>query len=217
MVRLNLIIEGGVYADSVSVETANNAEALREALHNFFTRLLNRDDIEITIFMGNGYRNAAKKFVAASVPISLFVDSDLPPDEKYQWFEKLINDNEPDKTIVIPEEKKESVFFMIQEMEAWFLKQPMCMDKWADKEGYKRKNSEEISQHSLIKGKSIENINKPSKKLEILLKTFFEKNKKAARYGKLKTAPALLDALDVSELESLDKELQRFHSFVKDK
>ena len=217
MVRLNLIIEGGVYADSVSVETANNAEALREALHNFFTRLLNRDDIEITIFMGNGYRNAAKKFVAASVPISLFVDFDLPPDEKYRWFEKLINDNEPDKTIVIPEEKKESVFFMIQEMEAWFLKQPTCIDKWADKEGYKRKNPEEISQHSLIKGKSIEKINKPSKKLEILLKTFFEKNKKAARYGKLKTAPALLDALDVSELESLDKELQRFHSFVKDK
>lgn len=32
MVKLNLIVEGGVYIENVSAETANNAEALRESL-----------------------------------------------------------------------------------------------------------------------------------------------------------------------------------------
>ena len=45
MVKLNLIVEGGVYTENVYAETANNAEALRESLHKFFTRLLARDDV----------------------------------------------------------------------------------------------------------------------------------------------------------------------------
>lgn len=215
MVKLNLIIEGGVYPNSVSAETANNAEALRESLHKFFGRLLNRDDIEITIYLGNGYRNAAKKFTKESMPIALFVDSDLPPNEKQLWFNKLLNETDSTKTIIIPEEKKDSVFFMIQEMEAWFLKQPACMDKWAEKEGYKRKKVTSISEHSIIKNKDIESLSKPSEKLGLLLKTYFEKNEKAAKYGKLKTAPALLDTLDVHALEISDNELQRFHLFTK--
>ena len=58
MVKLNLIVEGGVYTNNVSAETANNVEALRQSLHKFFSNILKRDDIEITIFMGTGYRNA---------------------------------------------------------------------------------------------------------------------------------------------------------------
>ena len=38
MVKLNLIVEGGVLTGDVSAETANNAEALRESLYKFFTR-----------------------------------------------------------------------------------------------------------------------------------------------------------------------------------
>ncbi len=210
MVKLNLIVEGGVYTDNVSADTANNVEALRESLHKFFTRLLGRDDVEITIFMGKGYRSAAKQFIEEQAPIGLFVDSDLPPEDKHLWFNKLNNSEYPERSIIIPKEKINSIFFMIQEMEAWFLKQPYCLEKWAQKEGYTKKDITSIANHSLLKNKDIEKISKPSEKLAIIMKHFFVKNKKAARYGKLKTAPRLLDALNVTALKMSDKELQRF-------
>ena len=76
MVKLNLIVEGGVHTGDVSAEIANNTEALRESFHKFFTILLGREDVEITIFMGTGYRNATKQFIETPTPITLFVDSD---------------------------------------------------------------------------------------------------------------------------------------------
>ena len=215
MVELNLIVEGGIRTDNVSAETANNAEALRESFHNFFTRLLNREDVEITIFMGTGYRNAAKQFLKTPTPIILFVDSDLPDKDKHLWFKKLENNEHPRESIVIPPDKRDSVFFMIQEMEAWFLKQLNCIDEWAQKEGYTRKDTTSIANHSILRNKNIEDISKPSDKLGIILKHYFTKNKKSAKYGKLKTAPALLDSLDTATLRLLDNELQRFCQFVK--
>lgn len=215
MVKLTLIVEGGVYTNNVSAETANNAEALRESFHKFFNRLLGRNDIEITIYMGTGYRNAAKRFIEDSTISGFYVDSDFPPNEIESWYGKLINKEHPEKTIVIPDEKKKTVFFMIQEMEAWFLKQPFCLEKWAEKEGYKKKNVSNIANHSLIRNKNIETISKPSEKLKIIMRHFFEKNKKAARYGKLKTAPGILDEINAVELKSYDTELQRFFLFIK--
>lgn len=215
MVKLNLIVEGGVYTNNVSAETASNVESLRQSLHKFFTRLLNRSDIEITVFMGAGYRNATKQFVESIQPMGLFVDSDLPPDIKHLWFDKLANKEHPEMTITIPEDKIQYIFFMIQEMEAWFLKQPECLDRWAISEGYSRKDAEfDISNHSLIKGKDIESIAKPSEKLALIMKRFFFKGTKAARYGKLKTSPQLLDSLDIDSLLPLDSELQRFVSVI---
>ena len=215
MVRLNLIVEGGVYTDNVSAETASNVESLRQSLHKFFNRVLRRDDIEITIFMGAGYRNAAKQFVEENSLMGLFVDSDSPAKTKHLWFERLINTEHPEMTIIIPEEKKKHVFFMVQEMEAWFLKQPECLSRWAEMEGYSRKDAKlDISEHSLIKGKDIESISKPSEKLSLLMKRFFFKETKAAKYGKLKNAPLLLDSLNVDSLIALDLELQRFVALI---
>ena len=215
MVRLNLIVEGGVYTDNVSAETASNVESLRQSLHKFFNRVLSRDDIEITIFMGAGYRNAAKQFVEENSLMGLFVDSASPAKTKHLWFERLINTEHPEMTIIIPEEKKKHVFFMVQEMEAWFLKQPECLSRWAEMEGYSRKDAKlDISEHSLIKGKDIESISKPSEKLSLLMKRFFFKETKAAKYGKLKNAPLLLDSLNVDSLIPLDLELQRFVALI---
>ena len=211
MVNLSIIVEGGGSPTNVSVDTANNAESLRQSLHSFFSRLLKRDDVQITIYLGYGYRNAAKQFSTSSIIGYLFVDSDQPQDCKYRWFDKLVDNFNPDNTIIIPEDKKNNVFFMVQEMEAWFLKQIDCIIRWANNEEYKRKHPEEdIKEHSVIKHKNIEDIKKPSDKLAIILRHYFEKNKKGAQYGKLKTVPALLDALNVCELVSCDQELQRF-------
>ncbi|TWJ14125.1 hypothetical protein JN06_01554 [Bacteroides zoogleoformans] len=90
------------------------------------------------------------------------------------------------------------------------------MDEWAQKEGYTKKDSTNIAGHSILKNKDVEEISKPSEKLKIIMKRFFIniKNKKSARYGKLKTAPVLLDALDVTALKALDNELQRFCLFI---
>ncbi|MBD5271659.1 MAG: DUF4276 family protein [Bacteroides sp.] len=211
MVTLSLIVEGGVYPQNVDASTASNVEALRQSLHSFFSRLLSRDDISIKLHMGQGYRNATKTFIAAPTPIMLFVDSDLPPKETNKWFDKLMNHQNPELSIVIPNDKVQNVFFMIQEMEAWFLKQPECIEKWAKNEGYSRMDGNiSISNHSVIKGKEIEEISKPSQKLTILMKKFFKKGKKGASYGKLKTSPGLLDALNAEDLLSKDTELKRF-------
>ena len=206
MVEISLIVEGGDISNNIDALTANNTESLRQALNKFFTRLLSRDDISIKLNLGGGNRNAVKMFLNdTSHKTILFVDSDHLDTNK--WY------NEDMKDFNIPEDKKEYIFFMIQEMEAWFLKQLNCLDIWAEKEGYNRKQEGDISQHSLLKNKNIEEIKKPSDKLKTILKVYFEKKGKPAKYGKLKTAPALLDALDISSLLPLDNELQRFKKY----
>lgn len=212
MVEIRIIVEGGGQAGSADVTTANNTESLRQSLNSFFTRLLGRNDVSISV--GFGYRNAAKRFVEDSSYNSLFVDSDVSAEKVNTWFEKLKTEH-PDKPIIISLERQNDVFFMIQEMEAWFLKQPECFEKWAALEGYKKIDEDEIKNHSLIRNKDIEDISKPSEKTKILLRHFFEKEfpggkRKHALYGKLKTAPILLDCLDVNKLIQNDRELQRF-------
>lgn len=76
-----------------------------------------------------------------------------------------------------------------------------------------------IADHNLISGKNIEDISKPSAVVAILLKHFFEKRidgkkRKLAVYGKLRTAPVLLDCLDVALLETQDSELVRFKNIM---
>lgn len=218
MVKLNIVVEGGIALDNVSADTANNVEALRQSLYKFFVKVLRREDLDITVFMGWGYRMAAKHFLKDPASNCLYVDSDEPYSTKHKWFERLVNDIHPEKTIIIPDSQKSMIFFMVQEMEAWFLKQPDCLDRWAIAEGYSRKDTHEnIAEHSLIKGKDIENISKPSVKLEIIMKRYFVKNKKAAKYGKLKIAPTLLDSLDPETLIPIDLELQRFISTINTK
>ena len=210
MVRLNIIVEGGTSLNNVPADTANNVEALRQSLHHFFARILGREDVDIAIFMGWGYRMAAKQFLRQQSSL-LYVDSDAPYADRYRWFAKLVNNDYPEKNIIIPEAQKDKVYFMVQEMEAWFLKQPDCLERWADKEGCVRRHRQEIlSEHSLIRNKDIEDIVKPSKALKELMKHFFSKNKEVVRYGKLKTAPGLLDAMDADMLITKDAELQRF-------
>jgi hypothetical protein len=206
MVEISLIVEGGGISNNIEALTANNTESLRQALNKIFTRLLGRDDISIKLNLGGGNKNAVKMFLNdTSHKTILFVDSDHLDTNK--WY------NEDMKDFNISDDKKEYIFFMIQEMEAWFLKQLNCLDIWAEKEGYNRKQEGDISQHSLLKNKNIEEIKKPSDKLKTILKVYFEKKGKPAKYGKLKTAPALLDALDTSSLLPLDNELQRFKKY----
>lgn len=213
MVNLNVIVEGGTFDPNAGDETFSNVEALRESLNKLFTRLLKRDDISVRVDVGAGYRNAAKMFLKNTTDQYLYVDSDNPDTSK--WFDKL-NHPDPSKAIIIPAEAEDKIFFMIQEMEAWFLKQPECLDRWGKTQGYKRvKGDTEISEDNQIKGKDVESLSKPSKILGVIIQRYFERTlpngkKVKVKYGKLKSAPSIIDELDEETLVSDDKELYRF-------
>lgn len=213
MVNLNIIVEGGTLDPNSSEETFNNVETLRESLNKLFSRLLKRDDISIRVDMGAGYRNSANRFVKNPDDHYLYVDSDDADTNK--WFDRL-GDADPAKAIVIPAETKDKVFFMIQEMEAWFLKQPECLERWGESKSFVRtKNETAIASDNLIAGKDIESLSKPSKIVGVIVQRYFERilpngKRKKVKYGKLKSAPAIIDNLDEQALVSVDKELYRF-------
>lgn len=163
--------------------------------------------------MGAGYRNSAKMFVKNSEDHYLYVDSDDADTNK--WFDRL-DDTDPAKAIVIPADAKDKVFFMIQEMEAWFLKQPECLDRWGAEQGYiRQKQGTEIASDNQIAGKDIESLSEPSRIVGVIIQRYFERTmpdgkKKKVKYGKLKSAPAIVDNLDEQALVAVDKELYRF-------
>lgn len=219
MVKLHIIVEGGIPPENVSAQTANNVESLRQAFHELFSRILCRDDLSIVVRIGYANRNAIKMFVADDSVDCLFVDSDSPVSELSKWFENLAKPTGIQSPLSIPEERSGDVYFMIQEMEAWFLKQPDCIEKWASDNGYSRRNShkdEDIADYRGLKDKDVEAIRKPSELLATIVQVFFEKRKNGkrllAKYCKLKTAPAMLNALDVNRLVCKDTELLRFKS-----
>lgn len=213
MVNLNIIVEGGTLDPNMSDETFNNVESLRESLNKLFTRLLKRDDISVRVDIGAGYRNAARIFVKNFADHYLYVDSDNQVTDK--WFEKLDNPD-PAKAIVIPADAKDKVFFMIQEMEAWFLKQPDCLEMWGVSQGFVRLKPETaIAADNQIAGKDIESLSKPSKITGVIVQRYFERTlpdgrRKNVKYGKLKSAPAIIDHLDEQALTAVDRELFRF-------
>jgi len=213
MVNLNIIVEGGTLDPNVSDDTFNNVEALRESLNKLFSRLLKRDDISVRVDIGAGFRNAARMFVKQAANHYLYVDSDDVDTDK--WFVKLDNPD-PGKAIVIPADAKDKVFFMIQEMEAWFLKQPECLDRWGNAQGYiRQKQGIEIAADNQIAGKNIEELPKPSKIVGVIVQRYFERvlsngKSQKVKYGKLKSAPGIIDQLDEQALVAVDKELLRF-------
>ena len=213
MVNLNIIVEGGTLDPNVSDDTFNNVEALRESLNKLFSRLLKRDDISVRVDIGAGYRNAARMFVKHAANHYLYVDSDDVDTDK--WFDKLDNPD-PNNAIVIPAGAKDKVFFMIQEMEAWFLKQPECLDRWGKAQGYiRQKKGIEIAADNQIAGKDIEGLSKPSKIVGVIVQRYFERvlpngKPQKVKYGKLKSAPGIIDQLDENTLVAVDRELLRF-------
>lgn len=213
MVNLNIIVEGGTLDPNVSDDTFNNVEALRESLNKLFSRLLKRDDISVRVDIGAGYRNAARMFVKHAANHYLYVDSDDVDTDR--WFDKLDNPD-PNKAIVIPADAKDKVFFMIQEMEAWFLKQPECLDRWGKAQGYiRQKRGIEIAADNQIAGKDIEGLSKPSRIVGVIVQRYFERvlpngKPQKVKYGKLKSAPGIIDQLDEQTLVAVDKELLRF-------
>lgn len=217
---VNVYVEGGVINNNVDATTSNNSEALREELNRFMQRALNRDDISIVVKKCSGYKEAAKQFVNTTEDEEnyLYVDLDRKPESKNEWFKSLSDDG-----IKMSEKKANHVSFWIQEMEAWFLKQPEAIEQWADEENLIRRPiyNKPLSELPCIKDKDIEHLQqKASFLMGVILRKVFapqEKAKKSAsgkirdlKYGKLRHAPGIIAHLNPTDLILKDNELKSF-------
>ncbi|MBR5822785.1 MAG: hypothetical protein IKY67_01420 [Paludibacteraceae bacterium] len=214
---VNVFVEGGVINGNVDATTSNNSEALREELNRFIQRALGRDDISIVVKKCSGYKEALKEFIKATDDSYLYVDLDRKPELRDEWFSSLLDDG-----IEIPQKKTDHISFWIQEMEAWFLKQPEAIELWADDESLIRKPGQNLplSEHPSIKDKDIEHLqHKASFLLGVILRQVYapqEKVKSASgkvrdlKYGKLRHAPGIIAHLNPVDLISKDIELKSF-------
>jgi Domain of unknown function (DUF4276) len=134
------------------------------------------------IILGDGKTQTIKQFktnqLGAKMSL-LLVDLDKPESEKERDLE--------DYDLL---DHAENVFYMIQEIEAWFLSQPKILDLFYGKDD----NGKFISEK--IPSKNAMNIPNPD---EMLQK--FTKNTKRDKYHKIRHAVELLKLLDASQLE----------------
>ncbi|MCM1110329.1 MAG: DUF4276 family protein [Clostridium sp.] len=213
---IRIYAEGGVLGNNENAATMANSAALREELNRFMSEALGRSDLRIIVQMSGGFKSAASLYSKLDGENTyLYVDLDHRPEHRDHWFTELSEDG-----IVLEGPKEANVFFWIQEMEAWFLKQPDAIESWAESEGLIRKPRAvpHLSEHPSIKGKNVELLpHKASVVLENILKQTYlspetDKNGKPAKveYGKLRHAPDMIARLDVPVLIACDNELRAF-------
>lgn len=222
---IRIIIEGGALprntnstTNEETIKTYDGSEVLREELKKFFINVLGISDISVIVTYEGSNKNAAKVFVAQPEEDYLYTDLDDIPEKRAEWFDKMEKDG-----IAIPKDRKQDVFFWIQEMEAWFLKQPQCIEAWAAVRRIEIKTP--IASDPLIAGKDIEHLaHKPSNVMKVIFRrdlknTKTGKNGKPQKlvYGKLRIAPRIIPYLNPQELVTKDSELQSFVDSVKRK
>ncbi|MEM0993068.1 MAG: DUF4276 family protein [Bacteroidota bacterium] len=168
-----LIIEG-----SASTATGD--------LKNGFSALLRNviDQDMPKIFMGNGKFQAIKRFKKHKKADFCFLLIDLDKDEEFKE-EELKN--------LKLDQYKDWVFFMVQEVEAWFISQPEVLDHY-----YQTPISSKLPK------KRTQQIKKPSD----ILKSITKKTKKGT-YNKKEHAIALLKILDAQQLRTDFEEFDR--------
>lgn len=218
---IRVIVEGGVLPspndDSlVTDQTLVRSEVLRENLKRFFSTIIGSNDISIIVSNAAGNKNAAKFFAASSEEHYLYTDLDDKPHNRDEWFKKMT-----DEGIIIPNEKIPNVYFWISEMEVWFLKQPQCIESWAN--DHRVDVIKPVAEDSLIKDKNVECIiQKPSDVMTIIFRRDLKdrvkdkngKNRKLI-FNKLRHSPDLLDYLDPFLMLEQDSELTCFVESVK--
>ncbi len=162
MVRL-LVIEGGS-------DTRNGS--LRRGFHDLLSKEI-QENLIPRIIMGDSKNESIKKFLTIKNPSNLLID--LDKDESFRD-EDISNNN--------LQVHRDKVFYMIQEMEAWFLSQTDILVSyypdidWDD-----------------IRAKKVSEIHRPA----YVLGTLTQKSK-SRKYHKIKHAVELLPQLDTKKL-----------------
>jgi hypothetical protein len=198
MVEIRIVVEGGVIPhENDSATTINNSEKLREAFYKLLSKMVNPEQFNLIIEIGAGELYAAnsfKKYANVDKRTSMLVDLDGPRTTKEHKLKYLEIDD-----------FSETVFFMVQEMEAWILSQPDVILKcYQDRYIRKKANVNFEQTESLLFQIHPEEIKKPADKLKVLLGRYYAEMKgnveKKKKYGKLKDAPLLIENLDISRL-----------------
>ena len=167
-----------------------------------------------------GWEMAGYSFATQNGNDYLYVDLDRPPELRQDWFSQVLRNGLP-----FPSSKAEYVFFWIQEMEAWFLKQPQAVNNWICSEPITMSKQIDIGEDKSIKGKTPDEIEHLQRKPSDIMNTLFQRyllsgNKdkngkpKKLEYGKLRHAPRIIPFLDAETMLLQDKELAHFVGFV---
>jgi hypothetical protein len=144
------------------------------------------------MILGGGKSQTINKFKTNKLKAQQFlllIDLDKP--------KECLNEDLEDNKL---SEYAENVFYMVQEMESWFLSQPKILDKFYGKD----KNGKLVSQ-KMTKKKAIE-IAHPDEELRRLTQNLV---KPCGEYHKIRHAVELLKLLDCSQLASEFTEFKR--------
>lgn len=135
------------------------------------------------INLGGGKFHTIRKFLNNQLEadaILLLVDLDGPEAEKEQDLQRN------DLSL-----KQQNVFYMVQEMESWFLSQPVVLDTFFGPDPNSKKVSDKLSKRKAI------DIVHPKEVLKNVTK-----DSKRGTYHEMKHAVELLKLLDAEQLES---------------
>jgi hypothetical protein len=200
MVNITIYIEG-VSSENAAVLTVDNSAVFREKFHQLFSQKLSSTEFNLQIKSFGSITQARKMLEhieTQKINAVILVDLDAPKEKR----EERLNQYQPFDT--------SKFFFMIQEMEAWILSQIDKIEEFGKHEGLIRKrDNEEINHNPLIKDKHPEQINKPSEKLDTILRQYFDvvkirqgkERKKGKRYSKAKDGPKLIGLLELQILK----------------
>ncbi len=225
---IRILVEGGaIKSDPTLSATANNMIAqnsaqLRQALHEFFVKLLEHEDVNIKVTIAGGNKIGYKQFVEKQMEDVYYTDLDRKPSKRDDWFDAM----EADGIMATPE-LKEKVFFWIQEMEAWFLKYPQSITDWISSEGILLKSGNNIAEDEYMKIQTPEQVENLQQKPSRIMQTLFQRyllspqngkdgKPRKLRYGKLRHAPRIIPFLSPKDILRKDGELKRFYAFAID-
>ncbi|MDX2246938.1 MAG: DUF4276 family protein [Bacteroidia bacterium] len=135
-----------------------------------------------SIKLGDGKSQTIKKFLKNRLPCDLsllLVDLDKPADEIEQDLKEY--------GLLL---RRDDVFYMIQEMESWFLSQPEILDRFYGQDNNGKKVSDKLTQKNPIEYPH------PDEEIQRLTK-----HTKKGGYHKIKHGVELLKLLDAAKLE----------------
>jgi hypothetical protein len=220
MVEIRVYLEGITQEDNDSA-TFDRSNVFREAFYKLLSQAIPKDsNISLIIESSGGWRAAAKAFLKklhTDNPIALLVidmegAKTLKNDrliEKFHGVEGCLND------------KKDSVFFMIQKMEAWILSQPKIIEDFADDSNYSRKIATPLNEHLFLRVNP-EDIENPDDKLDTILRQYFQEKiekrgkikDKSVRYHKTKIAPYLIMKLNLEILSETFEDVKHLKQIL---
>lgn len=207
MVEIQVFIEGAVLPNEKhSAQTMDNSHRFRVGFRKLFSKAFEEEDLKIIVQNGSGITQTVNFFKqhATAVPgVLLLIDLEAPKTNR--------------NTVLAQydlSDWQQSVFFMIQAMEAWILSQPDKIEQYFSNF---RHGAERIEDDNLLKDVHPESIFHPDSVLNTILSRYFRVVKngtvKKLKYhgGKLKIAPDLIERLDFNALRATFEDVDRLY------